>query len=407
MTTQSAMRRLWVLGGGKGGVGKSFLTASMATVLARMGKSAIAVDADLGCPNLHTFLGIKSPSRTLLDHFGGHARVEDLLLETAQPGLHMISCSPSLPASANPLFGEKEKIIKFILDLEADCVLVDIGSGTEFTVLDFFNMTEEGIVVASPDPASMQNVYGFIKSAIFRRIQRGFGSYPAVIEALKEFQWKGGDSKSHTMMDFYDALCTTEPALAEHVAAMVDQFRPLMVINMADSEDDQRVAEIVQTTSKKFLNIDIRFCGLIFNDACVRRATRQMASLDFDDPAGVVAEQIREAVERLSNANNSASTQQASAGTPAPATPIMGLSDDFEIMNNQLHIQTEDLGFTGRCITTQVFCKGRVILSTKSAYPATLSEGNDQCQIVELMRKQHFNVIRELESKKVRFLHPA
>lgn len=321
----------------------------------------------------------------------------------------MISCSPSLPASSNPSFSEKEKIIKFILDLKADCVLVDIGSGTEFTVLDFFNMTQEGIVVASPDPASMQNVYGFIKSAIFRRIQREFGSNPAVIEALKEFQWKGTDSKSHTMMDFYDALCTSEPALAERVGGMVDQFRPLMVINMADSEDDQQVAEIVQTTSRRFLNVDIRFCGLIFNDSSVRSATRQMVPIDFDSPASVVAEQIRQAVERLSNANGSALPDAAHAATPAPApaTPIMGLNDDFEIMNNQLHIQTEDMGFTGRCISTQVFCKGRVILSTKSAYPATFSEGNDRAQIADLMRKQHFNVIRELESKKIRFLHPA
>jgi flagellar biosynthesis protein FlhG len=379
----------------------------MATVLARMGKRAVAVDADLGCPNLHTYLGIKSPNCTLLDHFGGQARMEDLLLETTQPGLRMISCSPSLPASSNPLFGQRERIIKFILGLEAECVLVDIGSGTEFTVLDFFNMTQEGIVVASPDPASMQNVYGFIKSAIFRRVQQEFGSNPAVIEALTQFQWKGADSKSHTMMDFYDALCTTEPALAERVGTMVDQFRPLMVINMADSEDDQRVAEIVQTTSKRFLNIDIRFCGLIFNDPSVRNATRQMAPLNFDDPASMVADQIREAVERLSNANGSASPHEAHVGTPAPATPIMGLNDDFQIMNNQLHIQTEDMGFTGRCISTQVFCKGRVILSTKSAYPATFSESNDRSQIADLMRKQHFNVIRELESKKVRFLHPV
>ena len=403
----SSLRRLWVLGGGKGGVGKSFLTASMAAVLARMGKSAIAVDADLGCPNLHTYLGIKSPSCTLLEHFAGQARTEDVLLGTNQPGLCMISCSPSLPASSNPSFSEKERIIKFILELDADCVLVDIGSGTEFTVLDFFNMTQEGIVVASPDPASMQNAYGFIKSAIFRRIQREFGSNSAVIEALKEFQWRGADSRSNTMMDFYDALCTSEPAVAEHVGVMVDQFRPLMVINMAESEDDQQVAEIVQTTCKRFLNVDIRFCGLIFNDVSVRSATRQMIPIDFDSPGSAVAEQIRQAVERLSNGNGSASPGKAQAATPAPATPIMGLNDDFEIMNNQLHIQTEDMGFTGRCISTQVFCKGRVILSTKSAYPATFAEGNARSQIAELMRKQHFNVIRELESKKIRFLHPA
>jgi flagellar biosynthesis protein FlhG len=401
---QCAMRRLWVIGGGKGGVGKSFFAASMATILARTGKSVIAVDADLGCPNLHTYLGIKSPACTLLDHLDGHVGSEDLMLPTAQPGLSMISCAPSIPGSANPQFRNKERIIKFIHDLQADCVVVDLGSGTGFTVLDLFNMSGEGVVLSTPDPASMQNVYAFIKAAIFRRIQRRFGSNRLIGETLREFQTGGGDSKSRTMLDFYDTLCTSEPDLAEQVAALVDAFRPLMVINMADSAEDQRVAEIVQTASKKFLNVDIRFCGLVNHDSCIRRATKNMTMFDFEDSKDAVAGQIREAVERLSHANRPPSEQP---DVHAPATPIMGLNDGLEIMNNKLHIQTEDLGFTGRCITTQVFCKGRVILTTKSAYPAAITEGNDRSQIVDLMRKQHFNVIRELESKKVRLLHPA
>ena len=60
-------QQFWTIGGGKGGVGKSFLTASMGVVLAEMGNSVIVVDADLGSANLHIFLGIKSPSHTLLD----------------------------------------------------------------------------------------------------------------------------------------------------------------------------------------------------------------------------------------------------------------------------------------------------------------------------------------------------
>jgi len=43
--------------GGKGGVGKSFVTANLAVALAQAGKSVIAVDADLGNSNLHTLLG--------------------------------------------------------------------------------------------------------------------------------------------------------------------------------------------------------------------------------------------------------------------------------------------------------------------------------------------------------------
>jgi hypothetical protein len=151
--------------------------------------------------------------------------------------------------------------------------------------------------------------------------------------------------------------------------------------------------------------VNIRFCGVVFSDPAVRRATQMMTPLNFEAPNAVAAPQIRSVVERL--LNGSAAGQQAGAAVPIPATPIMGLNDELEILNKNLHIQTEDLGFTGRCITTQVFCLGRVILSTKSAYPSTISDGNGRGQIMELMRRQHFNVIRELESKKTRLLRPA
>jgi hypothetical protein len=174
---------------------------------------------------------------------------------------------------------------------------------------------------------------------------------------------------------------------------------------MADSEEDQHVAEIVQTASRRFLNVNIRFCGVVFSDPAVRRATQMMMPLNFEAPNAIAASQIRSVVERL--LNGSVAGHQPGAGVAVPATPIMGLNDELKILDKQIHIQTEDLGFTGRCITTQVFCRGRVILSTKLAYPATISDGKGRGQIMELMRKQHFNVIRELESKKSRILRPA
>jgi len=398
-----ATRKLWTIGGGKGGVGKSFLTASMGSVLARMGKSVIAVDADLGAPNLHTFVGIKSPPRNLLDHLQGRASLDDVLLETAESGLRLLSCSGSSQACP-PDSRQTERMMRCILELDADCVLVDLGSGTGYDVLDLFNMSSEGIAVASPDPASIQNVYGFIKSAVFRRIQREYGANETVSQAINDFLSAGGH-KSRTMTDFYEVLCATEPEIAEKASMLVDSYHPLMIVNLADSEEDQRVAEIVQTASKRFLNVNIRFCGVVFSDPAVRRAIQLMTPLDFNSPNGVAAPRIRSAVERL--LNGSGGGQRPNAGIQVPATPIMGLNDELQILNKPLHIQTEDLGYTGRCITTQVFCRGRVILSTKSAYPPTISDEDGRGQIMELMRRQHFNVIRELESKKVKFLHPA
>ena len=60
-------KRLWAIGGGKGGVGKSITTVMLGAMLARLGKKVLLVDADLGGSNLHTLLGIRYPAHTLAD----------------------------------------------------------------------------------------------------------------------------------------------------------------------------------------------------------------------------------------------------------------------------------------------------------------------------------------------------
>src|SRR5512136_1558160 len=50
-------RQIWSVGGGKGGIGKSLIAASLGWQLARMGRRVVLVDADLGGANLHTCLG--------------------------------------------------------------------------------------------------------------------------------------------------------------------------------------------------------------------------------------------------------------------------------------------------------------------------------------------------------------
>jgi hypothetical protein len=84
----------------------------------------------------------------------------------------------------------------------------------------------------------------------------------------------------------------------------------------------------------------------------------------------------------------------------------MGLNDNLEFMGRQLHIQTEDLGYAGKSITTQVFCGGRVVLSAKSGYPPGIRGPNDRTLVAEHMRRQHLEVIRQLEHRKAQILCP-
>src|SRR5262245_29791260 len=85
-------RQVWCLGGGKGGIGKSLLTASLGWQLARMGKRVVLVDADLGGANLHTCLGLNTPEHTLGDFIQRRVeKIEDVVVETGTPGLRLVS----------------------------------------------------------------------------------------------------------------------------------------------------------------------------------------------------------------------------------------------------------------------------------------------------------------------------
>ena len=74
---RQAGARLLAIGGGKGGVGKTFVTANLATALARLGKRVVVVDVDLEGANLHTTLGVQTPQRSLADFVSERDRLID------------------------------------------------------------------------------------------------------------------------------------------------------------------------------------------------------------------------------------------------------------------------------------------------------------------------------------------
>ena len=298
-----ALRRngVWTIGSGKGGVGKSFLAASMGVMLARAGRSVIVVDADLSAPNLHTYLGIKAPGVTLLDVLEQRSALSDALVPTPEPQMRFVSCVGEEPGMADLNFQEQAAIAESLSHLEADHVLIDVGSGTSCSVLDFFNLGTESIVVASPDQVSMQSAYGFVKNSIYRRVQKAYGSHQAVSAALRQMRQSAHAAQARTMTDFYDLVRPAAKELAESIAAMVTAYSPHLLVNLAVSEQDQRKAEIIQSAAGKFLNVTLRLCGLIPYDAAVRKTPQLAGRMDGSAPDGTAARQIRQMALRLAD----------------------------------------------------------------------------------------------------------
>ena len=168
-------KKVWTFAGGKGGTGKTAMTANIGIALATMGYRIILVDADLGGANLHTILNIKRPQFTLSDFI--NRRVEslnDILLETPSQNLMLISGGSEMVGLANLPYQTKIRLQRHLGALEADFVLLDLGAGTNFNTLDFFVMSNEGFVICNPEPTAKINAYSFLKSVVYRLIEREF-----------------------------------------------------------------------------------------------------------------------------------------------------------------------------------------------------------------------------------------
>ena len=161
---QPSKGRIIAVGGGKGGVGKSLITSSVGISLARHGKKVVVIDADLGGANLHTCLGLSTPSLTLSDFISRRVEsIDDVILETGVKNLGLISGAHDHLAASNLKYGQKTRLLSCIAAVDADFVLLDIGAGISFNIVDFFLIAEQGLIVAIPEPSSIENAYRFLK----------------------------------------------------------------------------------------------------------------------------------------------------------------------------------------------------------------------------------------------------
>ena len=159
------MRRAKVLAltSGKGGVGKTFLSANLAAALAKRGRRVLVLDADLGLANLDVVLNLY-PKVTLHDVFTGKVQLEDAILPA--PGGFSVLLAGSGLVEYSRLTPEVREQLQRIIDTIAprfDHILLDTGAGISDVVLYAVSLADEVLVVATPEPTSMTDAYATIK----------------------------------------------------------------------------------------------------------------------------------------------------------------------------------------------------------------------------------------------------
>ncbi len=239
--------RIWSIGGGKGGIGKSLIAASLGHELSRLGKRVVLVDADLGGANLHTCLGVAPPERTLGDFICHRVeRIQDVVVPTAYPRLELVSGASDFLAAANIKHLQKVRVLNRIRSLEVDIVLMDLGAGTSFNIIDFFLASDLGLLTVIPEPTSIENGYRFIKSALYRKL-RAVAREPVLQQIVDAALDPKSPRGIRTPLELLAAVARECPEFMDTVKREMAMFRPSFVVNQVRGPADAAVGQQLVT----------------------------------------------------------------------------------------------------------------------------------------------------------------
>jgi flagellar biosynthesis protein FlhG len=303
--SEKSYRKIIPVAGGKGGVGKSILTVNLGLYLGRLGKRVILIDLDMGAANLHTCLGLKN-TRPGLGNFVSNRKLAltDIMYRTDYPNLFFIPGDVLAPGMADIVYNQKRNIISQILKLEADYILLDLGAGSHFNVIDFFLVSNSGILVVAPQTPSVLNVYSFLKNLNFRFLQRALAGKKAVEACIRSHAQEAKPNTRFRMSKILHEIEKLDRDSGSKARAYLKNLKPSLIVNMAVSPEDLKLIESLRQLVRDGLNVDLACLGMVCADNEVDQAIKKLLPLAVDSPQSMAAKQIARIAEKIFQSKN-------------------------------------------------------------------------------------------------------
>ncbi|GAK33072.1 site-determining protein [Iodidimonas nitroreducens] len=167
-------KKLITIASGKGGVGKTWLSTTLAHMLARMGRRVLLFDGDLGLANVDIQLGL-TPQRDIGDVISGKYSIKDAITrydeEDFGAGCFDVLAGKSGSGALGSLTRETLVALRSgLIEAAADYdhVILDLAAGIDPSVTTLSRHKGRIFTVMSPDPTSLTDAYAFIKLTVQR-----------------------------------------------------------------------------------------------------------------------------------------------------------------------------------------------------------------------------------------------
>jgi len=283
--THAPPRRIAV-GSGKGGVGKTVVSSSLAAALTKTpSASVLAIDVDLGGANLHNGLGVKTPEFALNRFVQDGTSLTELAVESGIPGLRLIAGASDILGLSEFSDADRRRFLAELDTVDSDVSILDLGAGSSLFNLDLFSLADEGVLVTTPEPTAIQNAYGFLRAATYRRIRHSFRGEEGLQEMVEDSMNHRGSGETSIPV-LIQKMSRYNRAAAVHLETIVRGISVGLVINMAEDGRDRTVGEKLVGVVERHLGVELDFLGVVFRDEAVPRAIREWQPRVVHDPDG-------------------------------------------------------------------------------------------------------------------------
>lgn len=293
------------VGGGKGGVGKSLLSANLSFRLAKHGFRVLVIDLDIGGANLHTYFGMPNTPCTLSDFLvTGRKSFGDVILGTPILDVHFVA------GIREDLFGGDSQADRRILgqlwqaimraktDLGYDFVVLDLGAGTHRHTIDMFCGAHLGVVTVLPEPTSIENAYMFLKTSLWRLIDH-VGHRLMVPEMAEQVKASlmAGDGQGFQVRGYADrlrGLSAVYPGFVSHLSAALAGRVVGVVVNQTRSQQDIDIGKSMELIAQRYFGLSSVALGYLNYDESAWKSLRNRRLLAVDFPQSPLTRRVGE-----------------------------------------------------------------------------------------------------------------
>jgi flagellar biosynthesis protein FlhG len=287
------MMHIIPIASGKGGVGKSLIAANLAVAFAQAGRRVILVDLDLGASNLHLVIGHRAP-QTGIGTFLNDTRSDfsKLIVETDVPGLRFIPGDMEIPGTANLKIFQRQALARRLLALDTDILVLDLGAGTHQSILDFFLLSGQGIIITAPTVTATLNAYVFLKNTVFRLMYTSFSKGTRAHDFLEQLRKSGSGLQRLYIPKMLQEIQRIDRASYEKFKNHIDHFHPRLIMNMIEDPKDADVAMKIRRSCEVYLDLKIEHLGVIYRDSIQDTALASRLPVVLYKPQSILSQAI-------------------------------------------------------------------------------------------------------------------